>query len=266
MNFRLPSRFLGRTVNVTIVGAGGTGSQMADQLASLEVTLRRLGHPGFRVTVIDPDHVSDSNIGRQRFTAADIGAPKATVLVHRINAFYGLSWTARVDHFIGADVERWDMPDLLITCVDKALVRAEIGQAFAGYEHEGLWCDMGNGPVSGNVVLGHLGEPDSDTEIRLPNVYDLYPELAQMSEQDDEAPSCSTEEAISRQEWPVNRLAAMIASELLWTLFRHGSIQTHGAFFTLGSLQVTPLPIDPVQWSFMGYECQRMLQEEGESE
>jgi PRTRC genetic system ThiF family protein len=247
-SFVLPPRFVNQTVRIHLVGAGGTGSQMADQLASLEVTLRKLGHPGFQVAVIDPDYVSDSNIGRQRFAAADVGLAKASIIVHRINAFYGLSWRAAPDAY-ELDEHHW--PDLLITAVDKATVRAQIGEAALEQPSSSLWLDMGNGPTSGNVVLGHLGTPRDGQ--RLPNVYDLYPELAGMSAHDEEAPSCSTEEAIRRQEWPVNRMAAMLGSELLWTLFRHGRIEHHGAFFSLAPTRVTPLPIDTETWRFMGY-------------
>lgn len=252
--FVLPPSMVNSPVDIVLAGAGGTGSQMADQLASLEATLRRLGHPGFRVAVYDPDTVSASNIGRQRFTASDVGASKSMLLVHRINAFYGLNWRAYVEPLSFEGENQYFHADMLITAVDKALFRAEVGQTFRRKTTGALWLDMGNDMNSGNVVLGHLAARcGQDTSIRLPNIFDLYPELARMEAADREEPSCSTEEAIARQEWPVNRVAAMIGSELLWSLFRHGSITTHGAFFKLNPMTVTPLAIDPAAWAFMGY-------------
>ena len=249
--YKIPGKWLDHQVRVSIIGAGGTGSQIADQLASLQTTLQMLGHPGFDVTVYDGDRVSSSNIGRQRFTRSDIGGYKAPLLVNRINQFYGLDWQAMPRYFDPA--RGGNGCDLLITAVDKAAFRAELGSRASEAYREGLWLDMGNGESTGNVVLGHLTWPEGQS--RLPNVFDLYPELANMQAVDDEAPSCSTEEAISRQSWPVNRMAAMLASEILWNLFRNGQITHHGAFFQLNPMCVQNLPVDPNVWAMMGYQA-----------
>lgn len=45
-------------VTVHVIGAGGTGSQVATNLARWDMALRALGHPGLHVTVFDPDTVS----------------------------------------------------------------------------------------------------------------------------------------------------------------------------------------------------------------
>ena len=65
--------------------AGGTGSQVATNLARMDMALRALGHPGLHVTVFDPDTVSEANIGRQLFSESEIGLNKAVALVTRIN-------------------------------------------------------------------------------------------------------------------------------------------------------------------------------------
>lgn len=80
-------------VTVHVIGAGGTGSQVATNLARMDMALRALGHPGLHVTVFDPDTVSEANIGRQLFSASEIGLNKAVVLVTRINRFFGDTWT-----------------------------------------------------------------------------------------------------------------------------------------------------------------------------
>jgi PRTRC genetic system ThiF family protein len=254
MPFFLPERWADQRVRIAVIGAGGTGSQFLDQLASLEATLTRLGHPGFDVSVYDGDQVSASNIGRQRFSAGDVGLNKANILVHRINLFYGLDWTAHAKH---VDPASPPWADLIVTCVDKALFRAQLGEASADRFSSGLWLDFGNGSDRGNVVLGHLGRGCGEG-VRLPNVLDLYPELSRMEAADAEQPSCSTEEAIRRQAWPVNRMAAMLGAELLWTLFREGRIETHGAFYSLAPMRVQPLQIDPEAWAFMGLAHERI--------
>ena len=57
-------------VTVFVVGAGGTGSQVATGLARMSVALQAHGHPGLHVTVFDPDTVASTvfsaSRGRQR--------------------------------------------------------------------------------------------------------------------------------------------------------------------------------------------------------
>ena len=79
-------------VTVNLIGAGGTGSQVVGALARMDYALYKLGHPGLSVTIIDDDIVTEANIGRQLFSASDIGLSKANVLATRINSFYGTVW------------------------------------------------------------------------------------------------------------------------------------------------------------------------------
>ena len=71
-SFALPSQYQYEPVPVTVVGAGGTGGEVMDGLARLHFALKALGHEyGLDVTLIDDDVVSESNIGRQRFSPVD---------------------------------------------------------------------------------------------------------------------------------------------------------------------------------------------------
>lgn len=74
-------------MTVFVIGAGGTGSQVATGLARISVALQALGHPGLHVTVFDPDTVTEANIGRQLFSGSELGLNKAAALVTRINRF-----------------------------------------------------------------------------------------------------------------------------------------------------------------------------------
>lgn len=59
-------------LSIGVVGCGGTGSVVAEQLVRLGVK---------RLTLIDPDHLSESNLTRvYGSTAEDVGAPKVEVL------------------------------------------------------------------------------------------------------------------------------------------------------------------------------------------
>ena len=77
----IPSVLLGKTVRITVVGCGGTGSAVASGLPYLHQAMLALGHPGgLDVTLVDGDRISRINCVRQPFSESEIGLHKATVL------------------------------------------------------------------------------------------------------------------------------------------------------------------------------------------
>ena len=96
----IQNHLLRNRVRMLIVGAGGTGSAFLLNLPYLHQALTAWGHPrGLEVTVMDGDTVSETNCVRQPFAVSDIGHNKATVLVSRLNLFWGLNWSAVPHHF-----------------------------------------------------------------------------------------------------------------------------------------------------------------------
>ena len=140
----LPPHWADHRVAVHVIGAGGTGSALLDSVASLDATLRRLGHPGFALTIHDGDSVSASNIGRARYTPNDVGYNKAILSAHRFNAFHELDWTASPANAEPGDLED---ADLVITCVDKARFRTALAAHYRRRPTPALWLDMGNGEI-----------------------------------------------------------------------------------------------------------------------
>lgn len=59
-------------VTVLLVGTGGTGSQVLNNLGKMSHALRQLGHPGLYVVAVDDDIVSEANLGRQSFSQSDV--------------------------------------------------------------------------------------------------------------------------------------------------------------------------------------------------
>ena len=113
-----------RQIRIVLIGAGGTGSQVLTGLARCHLALLGVGHPyGIHVTVYDPDTVSESNIGRQLFSPADIGQNKAVVLTTRLNMYYGMGWDALPEIITGESVIHADM---VIACVDTRKARRDI--------------------------------------------------------------------------------------------------------------------------------------------
>ena len=96
-----------RPIRVLVVGAGGTGSAITMGLPYLDQALRVWGRfAGLDVLLMDADTVSETNCIRQPFSISDIGLSKATVLVNRINLFWGTNWRAEPRNFDERTFER----------------------------------------------------------------------------------------------------------------------------------------------------------------
>jgi len=262
MEHFIHANLLKSRVRVTVVGAGGTGSHVVNGLVQLHTAMLALGHPGgLEVQVIDDDTVSESNVGRQAFVWSDIGQPKADVLVNRLNQAFGLDWTAEVMRLEPArSTGSPGSTDLVIGCVDNRKARKAIVQRFPSGSY---YLDMGNRQNDGQIVLGELGNQKSihaygaQPRLRLPTVADLFPETVddQLDAEDDQ-PSCSLADALEKQNLFINRSMALHGLNLLWRLFRHARIESHGAFVNLATDRVSPLAIDPVTWKRFGYDVE----------
>src|SRR5262249_48632022 len=142
-----------QSMRILLIGSGGNGSAVFFGLPYLHHALVAWGMTGgLEVTVMDADTVSPTNCVRQPFGSADIGQCKATVLVHRVNLFHGLSWRSeevyfnkdRQNHMASYD----NTIDFVISCVDTRAARKEMHEAFntksGPWRHVRYWCDLGN--------------------------------------------------------------------------------------------------------------------------
>lgn len=255
MNHIIANRLLTGKVKVALVGCGGVGSQVLTGLARLHTAMLALGHPGgLEVTAYDPDTVSESNVGRQLFSPADVGINKAVLLIHRLNAFFGLNWKAVPSRF--PTPSRSDSPNIIISCVDTKAARRGIAdyckRPNGYYNSVYYWLDMGNNLVDGQVIMGQPGfgrRLKKGEQQLLPTVTDLYPSIMDASlPEDDDGPSCSLAEALERQDLFIGQTIATFGLQLLWSLFRNGGVDHHGYFVNLKAGRVTPLPVDSEAW------------------
>lgn len=231
-------------LRVAIVGVGGTGSEVLSALINVHLGLRALGRPGLEVHAFDPDTVSQANLVRQRYYPQDIDLNKARVLVGRINLSMGpalgVRWHAHEFKF-DSDVARnpWD---IVLSCVDSRAARKKLH----GYCHQkrftqwGLWADFGNDADRGQVLFG---EP-TRSKYALPCATDRHPDLMDTTLPEDNAPSCSTLEAIERQGLMMNRTVATLGVQLLWEGLKTGRLPHAGYYFnyTAGVFQGVPIP------------------------
>ncbi|AZG17099.1 PRTRC system ThiF family protein [Cupriavidus pauculus] len=246
---RIPAGMTTHAWKVAVVGAGGTGSALLPNLARLHHAMLELGHPGgIECTVYDDDTVSETNVGRQGFYPVDVGQHKATLIVNRLNNLMGTRWEARTRRIASDD--RF-VCDLVVGCVDtRGARKAILGAMQRGTG--GYYLDCGNESDSGQVILGQVRGKAAE---RLPHVGDLFPELLDpKGDKADTAPSCSMADALQKQSLVINQAIAVQAYNLLWTLFRTGTLQYHGAFVNLTTGRTSTLPIDPPAWERFSYK------------
>jgi PRTRC genetic system ThiF family protein len=217
-------------MNILVIGAGGNGSEVIDGLIKMQHAL------DIHVTLIDDDIVTPANICRQRYWGHEVGQPKSSTLIHKVNMLCGLSWTAIEGRF--PLEQKQIIPNVLISCVDNIQTRKAIGQMYADIETDALWLDMGNGKSNGQVVLGHLGNPKNYP--RIDNVIDLYPEILTSIDKP-ERHSCSTFEALSRQDLFINTKIANAGLNLLWQLVRQRELTVHGLILDLETMTESPI-------------------------
>lgn len=246
--------FLENEITVLLAGCGGSGSFMIAELSHLHDLLTRLGHPGLKVIAFDPSVVRESNLGRQKFRVSDLGKNKAECLIHYQRQWNGFTrWeghgTALTSNHLSKYMAR-GKGTILITAVDLPSVRADFGKC-KQYLSSAYWLDLGNDNDSGQVVLGRL----SNT-YELPNSYDLFQSQYDGME-DDPSKSCSTAEALAKQDFGVNGAAAHHGATLIWRLLRHGGLNHHGVFFNVARGEVVPMDINPSLWASYGFEVEQ---------
>lgn len=247
MKWQTPIELLNNKITIELVGCGGTGSFIMGELSLLQELLTRLGHPGLKVTAWDGSVVREANLGRQRFRVHDLGSQKSHALISAENNYNGFAWVSKDDFNPETSMPHsYGSPVIVITAVDVPSLRRRLGEKLSSRSTESyIWIDAGNDHQTGQVILGGAG---------LPNAYDLFKDqYANMD--DDTKKSCSSEEALAKQDFGVNATAARIVGQLLWKMLRHGGLNEHGAFFDVSSLNISPMPIDPQVWLSYGYQA-----------
>jgi PRTRC genetic system ThiF family protein len=224
---------------VVVVGCGGTGSALIGGLPFLHQALTATGHPGLQVIIADGDKISVTNCVRQPFSESEIGLFKSTVLVNRLNLFWGLKWQASTEYVTRKTSGR---ADILISCVDTRTARFEIVKSLL-FKECAYWLDIGNTADGGQFVLGQpKNNRNRKMPCRLPTVAELFPEIVKSTlDVADDLPSCSAAEALERQEPFINQALAYHALAMLARLLRHGELAYHGGFISLAMGKMAPM-------------------------
>ena len=106
--------------HVCVIGIGGVGSWAAEALARSAVG---------RITLIDLDHVSESNVNRQiHALEGEFGRAKVTVMAERIRAINRECIVTEVDDFISAENVATLLPecDAVLDAIDNVRAKAAL--------------------------------------------------------------------------------------------------------------------------------------------
>ena len=225
----------GSPIEITLIGAGGNGSEFFDGLLRLHFGLLALGGAGLDVVVFDDDTVSESNTVRQRFWPHEVGLNKADALVHRANLTMGTAWRSVARRFTVADLRA----GLTVTAVDTFAIRQQLACLSRWDAARFWWLDMGCAGDQGQVVLGRMS--DKRLNDKYPNVTAHFPDLLEGTD-DNNTPSCSAAESLAQQDLMINQAVACAAINLLWKAIRTGEMAHNGVMIDLAHASSQSIP------------------------
>jgi hypothetical protein len=175
--YTLDNSFTRYGFTVTVVGCGGTGGFVANDLCRLLPLYARL-------VLVDPDRVEERNLSRQDFLAEELGQFKSEALAKRLARRYERAIAYSVSPIALAQI---NYPGLVIGCVDNGLARRDIARRLSERSSLGWvggfsasvprelqsgpqpqtdlwWIDAGNGENYGQVLIGNHKGYAFDTE------------------------------------------------------------------------------------------------------
>lgn len=250
-------------ITVNIIGAGGTGSHLVTLLSDTSYILNQLDHPGFHVRVFDADTITQPNIGKQRFSSAEIGMNKAEAVITRINRYYGLGWEAEPRRFSEKLFKDHNhqceelYAQVTISCVDEVEPRHQIARILQAsqelYIHPTrkplYWIDCGNANHTGQALLctiGKIKQPKMEGMRTVGAIPLVTKEFGHLMFDVPDTPSCSTWEALQKQDLFINRAVALSAVRLLREMVVNLQIAYRGSVINHKTGYEVPVPFaDP---------------------
>lgn len=263
------------STDVLIVGLGGTGSALARHVCRTIFHMRAAGMQTPRsIKFIDPDIVESKNLGRQMFTAGDLGQHKAEVLAKRFSMALGLQvewYNEKYNPSKHLDQNSsYSDSTILLGCVDNHLARRDLARKST------VWIDCGNHHNSGQVIIGNVADKSAwqmhirsatKTKVmkktdfvaggvqalktkdelwkQLPNAALVFPSLLEPESVKENTPilSCAELIATGEQHLLVNDQVAIVAANYFYRLMMRQSISTFMTYIDGDSLSMRSIPI-----------------------
>ena len=257
-----------KTVQFWLVGAGGTGSFMAINLARLAFELKGLGKAA-SITIVDPDRVEADNIPRSNFCFAEIGLNKAETLAGRVSRAWGIEVGFVKEGFRPALLQTknddWTVRSstsqnltILIGCVDNHPARREMHEALKYHNEQRYgssdarlwWVDGGNGRDTGQVLIGNrLNEKEICESARTSPILSLLPapslqhpdllleakKKTQSNRATHDRMTCAERIRLGEQSLNVNQRVAVEMSEILSEFLLTQTLKRFATYFDLES-------------------------------
>ena len=139
---------------IVLVGAGGTGGNLAPMMARLLA-----GNQNVSFAIVDGDVIEKSNLERQPYLEGDLGQNKAESLSRKLNIAFGIDCSyipsyitceEDLEHlFLGSDKRRLD---ILIGAVDNHDARVTMEKFFEKSKTL-VYIDSANEDYFGDVIL-----------------------------------------------------------------------------------------------------------------
>ncbi len=261
-----------KSIEFWLVGAGGTGSFMAMNLARLAFELKTLGK-GANIVIVDPDRVETGNIPRSNFCFTEIGQNKAETLAGRVSRAWGIEVGFVKEGFQPALLQSknddWTVQSsnsnkltILVGCVDNYLARLQMHEALKFYGERSYdnaaprlwWIDGGNGRDTGQILIGNRLNKKEICESAqkspllslLPAPSLQHPDLLREGEkkvrkssnghlQTKDAVTCAERIRLGEQSMNVNQRVAVEMNEMLTALLLTNSLRRFASYFDLES-------------------------------
>jgi PRTRC genetic system ThiF family protein len=259
-----------KQIEFWLVGAGGTGSFMAMNLARLAFELNQRGKAA-SICIVDPDRVETGNIPRSNFCFAEVGVNKAETLAGRLARAWGIETGFVKEGFTPALLKEarddWSVQTsssnkltFLVGCVDNHPARLQMHEALKLHNEQRYdsanprlwWIDGGNGRDTGQVLIGNrLNEKAIlDAALKSPILSLLpapslqHPELLKaesakttkvQNQTANNRATCAERIRLGEQSLNVNQRVAVEMSEILSELLLTQKLKRFAAYFDLES-------------------------------
>lgn len=240
--------------NVVCIGAGGTGTFFLKEFARFMAAFRLKDESkGIYLSIVDGDHVEESNLERQAFIRDDINTNKAVCMAKAIKENFGLQRIKAYPKYIDTTEELdcifqnfrsptdnrtiYGIPNIkiLIGCADNHRVRQVMDSYFNNCTQAILYYDAANEYSNGEVVFAGryygklLGRPRS---AYFPSILeDMSPRASEIS--------CGEQNTSSPQHICTNMMAANLLLSRITKLIADNKMEFGIAFFDVFRMYVT---------------------------
>lgn len=230
-------------VNITVVGCGGTGSQLLSPLMQL---CSNVSSKINKITLVDGDVFEAKNVQNQRCLLDEVGENKAEALAERYTYIYD---NLKINYYSDyarnlKDLQNIVYPSkfvgynrnisILISCVDRNSSRKLFHEYFELAKNEGhnlVYIDAGNGDTNrvGQVITGYT----CDKKVYSRPVADYFPDI--LKDEEDLSTltneNCTQSVSENPQNIATNVLSATIIFSLVTNIISFAKIEKGVIYF-----------------------------------